>query len=137
MAELPATDDSVLVRTFFGDQSAWRGTLEAALAENDDGFRAYVTVVDDETFDGASWEQLRDAVQATRQHASVLFVADSAAMRGAHPILVVDLDVEARPPFRCAAGQLWSVDNNLNLANIDWQEFATALDGDGMFRGLD
>jgi hypothetical protein len=27
--------------------------------------------------------------------------------------------------------------NNLNIANMDWQEFAAAVDEDGVFRGLD
>lgn len=137
MAELPATDDSLLVRTDFGDESKWQLTLRAALAENNDGFRVYVTVVDNVAFDGASWQQLRDIVKATDRHASALFVVDKEAMRHPHPVRVVDLDPEERPPFRCTAAQLWSVDNNVNLANMDWEEFTTAVDGDGVFRGFD
>lgn len=37
-----------------------------------------------------------------------------------------------RPPR-----ELWSVDNNLNIANMDWEEFADNTDGDGIFRGFD
>jgi hypothetical protein len=108
-----------------------------ALAENEDGFRAYVSVVDDVTFDGAPWEQLSAVVQATGQHAPVLFVADKEAMGEPYPILVVDLGIGGHRPFRCAATQLWSVDNNLNLANMDWVEFASAVDVDGVYRGFD
>jgi len=137
MAELPATEGSLFVRTDFVDSTKWQLTLEAALAGNNDGFRAYVTAVDDEAFDGASWQKLRETVQATTPHASVLFVADREAMQGVHPILVIDVQAEERPPFRCAADQLWSVDNNLNLANMGWEEFSTAVDGSGVFRGFD
>ncbi|PKW27308.1 hypothetical protein ATL31_2146 [Phycicoccus duodecadis] len=50
--------------------------------------------------------------------AAVLFVADEQAVGPDHPVLVVDLGDDARPPFRCVAAELWSVDNNLNLANM-------------------
>jgi hypothetical protein len=30
-----------------------------------------------------------------------------------------------------------AVENNLNIANMDWQEFAAAVDEDGVFRGPD
>jgi hypothetical protein len=31
---------------------------------------------------------------------------------------------------------MWSVENNLALSNMDFEEFATAVDGDGVFRGF-
>lgn len=136
MTSLPSTDDSLLVRTDFGDESAWLRTREAALAENEDGFRAYVAVVDEPSLDTASWEDLRAAAREIEQHAAVLFIADQEAMGREHPIQVVDLSAEQRPPFRCAATVLWSVDNNLNLANMDWEEFASAVGEDGVHRGF-
>jgi hypothetical protein len=30
----------------------------------------------------------------------------------------------------------WSVENNLSLANMDFEEFANAVDVDGLFRGF-
>jgi hypothetical protein len=35
------------------------------------------------------------------------------------------------------APQLWAVENNLNLSNLDWEDFADAVDDDGVFRGFD
>jgi uncharacterized protein DUF6924 len=32
--------------------------------------------------------------------------------------------------------ELWSVDNNLNIANMDWEDFADTLDLSGIFRGF-
>jgi hypothetical protein len=40
------------------------------------------------------------------------------------------------PPTATAAAQFWSIDNNLSLGNMDYQEFADAADDDGVFRGL-
>ncbi len=100
MAGLPSTDGSLFVRTHFADQAAWQRMLEAALAENEDGFRAYLAVVDDETFERASWEELRAAALRAGRHAAVLFVGDEEAMTGSHPVQVVDLSARASPPFR-------------------------------------
>jgi hypothetical protein len=58
------------------------------------------------------------------QEAAVLFIADSTTLTSPeHPALVVDL-LTGRPPFGCVPTQLWSVENNLNIANMDWEDFA-------------
>jgi len=33
--------------------------------------------------------------------------------------------------------ELWGIDNNLNIANMDWQEFADHAHENGVFRGFD
>jgi hypothetical protein len=65
------------------------------------------------------------------------------------PILVVNLydwveglEDQGKGPqygatFRVIPSQMWSVQNNLSLANMDWEEFADNVDGDGIFRGFD
>jgi hypothetical protein len=59
----------------------------------------------------------------------VLFIADSTTLtRPDHPVLVVDLLDDDRRPFRCIPPELWGIDNNLNIANMDWAEFADAVD---------
>lgn len=136
MLILPSTEDSLLVRTTFGNEDAWMDALSTVLSENDDGFRAYVKVVDDIAWDRVGWEQVRQAAMAGNAHASVLFIVDSVALEPGHPIQVIDLRTESRRPFRCIARELWGVDNNLNIANMDWQEFADRTDRDGVFRGF-
>jgi hypothetical protein len=131
--DLPRGVESLLVRTHFGDDAAWAAVKDAATAENDDGFCADVRVVDDPAYDGVDWLPLRGAARIATQDAAVLFVADADAHSGHFPIVVVDL-AEDRQPFRCAASQLWAVDNNLNLANMDWEDFADYLDSDGVYR---
>jgi hypothetical protein len=137
MLRLPSSEDSLLVRTNFADDDAWGRARSAALAENGDGFRAYVRVVDERAWEGAQWEQVRGAAIASREHAAVLFIVDRLALASEHPILVLDLSGESRPPFRCIARELWSVDNNLNIANMDWDEFANTTDDYGVFRGFE
>ena len=136
MTGLPSTEASLLVRTDFTDGVAWEKTRAASLAESDEGSRAYLQVVDDATLGEADWQDLRRDVLALERHAAVLFIADRAALAGDHSIQVVDLSSASRPPFRCLARELWGVDNNLNLANMEWEDFSDNVESDGVYRGF-
>ncbi|MFD5722284.1 DUF6924 domain-containing protein [Streptomyces sp. NPDC102256] len=37
---------------------------------------------------------------------------------------------------RVVAAQLWSIENNLSGANMDFEDFVGAVDEDGVFRGF-
>jgi uncharacterized protein DUF6924 len=41
-----------------------------------------------------------------------------------------------RLPFRVVASELCSVENNINLANMDWADFTQSVGEDGIFRGF-
>lgn len=132
---LPKTNDSLLIRTAFEGEEAWSSAMLTAISPDDAGFRAYVQVVDDRGWDGVCWEDLRKAVTATGSQASVLFVVDEAALDPGYPILVVDL-MGDKETFRCIASEVGNVENNLNIANMDWEDFAGRADDDGVFRGF-
>lgn len=136
MPTLPQDDEySLLVRTDFSDDESWSRALMAARQENEDGCRAYFTRVDDPAFAGADWRAVKAAVPANENGASVLFIADREALASSeHPFLVVAL-VKDREPFRCVAAELWAVENNLNIANLDWEDFADNVDEHGVYRG--
>ena len=53
-----------------------------------------------------------------------------------HPILVVDLNDEPGRAFRVVPREMWSVENNLSLANLDYRDFADDVGPDGIFRGF-
>lgn len=44
--------------------------------------------------------------------------------------------LENRASFRCVPDELWGVENNLNIANMNWEEFADKADEDGVFHGF-
>lgn len=148
MTILPERNCSLLVRTDFSSDDAWRQVADEATQENGDGFRAYAEPVSDPAFDAASRETVKAALPASSHGASVLFIADSMSLSSPdHPILVVDLsdtflsiaefpEIAGRMPFRCIPSELWSVDNNLNIANMDWEDFAGAAGEDRVFRGF-
>jgi hypothetical protein len=131
---------SVLVRTWFGDDSAWESLVLEVQTPSDEGFLANVAVVNDPAFKGLSAEALE-----TRQAggAIVSFIVDETTLVSAErPILAVwllprrDGDRRDLRPFRVVPAALWSVENNINLGNMDWADFTRSVDGDGVFRGF-
>jgi hypothetical protein len=38
--------------------------------------------------------------------------------------------------FRVIPREIWSVENNLSISNMDYHEFADNIDSDGVFRGF-
>ncbi|WP_306210398.1 DUF6924 domain-containing protein [Actinoplanes sp. RD1] len=143
------SDASLVLRTDFAHPQEWL-RMKAAIAEpqTPDGFLATVEVVDDRKFEGFTPSRLLDTVPADDRHA-VAFLVDTLALTHPElPILAINLgDYEEDPTdpgtgpqlgatFRVIPSELWSVQNNLALANMDWQEFADATDHDGTFRGF-
>ena len=132
---LPSTEDTLALRTDFADDGSWRSIRDAISAPVGE-FRAYVEFVDDPSYAGASVEQL---VASARRGArrSFFFVIDRVTISDPeHPVLVVDLDRSPGRTLRVIPSELWGIENNLSLANMDFAEFADAADADGVFRGF-
>ena len=131
---IPRTKNSLLLRTDFSDEAAW-DALRATIEEPVDEFRAYVSCVSDRSFEGATVEQLvplaRDAGHG------FAFVADRVALTDPEQaVLVVDIWHEPGRTFRVIPSEAWAVENNLSLANLGFEDFANAVDQDGVFRGF-
>lgn len=135
MKSLPAPENALLIRTDFMNAPAWEQLLAVARAP-EEPFIFNMEVVADWEYDGASVEQLISALHEDYAH-SFIVVADKAAMVGPeYPLLVVDVAGEPGLQFRSVAAQVASVDNNLVIANMGFEEFLGALDPGGTFRGI-
>jgi hypothetical protein len=133
---LPVSNCSLVVRSTSANEARWNGLIEALNKASDDGFTAHVEFVDDPTWYGATPELLRDSVSEHNIMASVLFMADEQTLADTDfPIVCVDLAYRS-PEFRCIATELWGVENNLNISNMDWEDFADSTDERGIFRGF-
>ena len=132
---LPVTHDSLVLRTDFSDDSAWDSVCAAIRAPVGD-FRAYVECVSDPAFAGVTPAEILSLQPEGFNH-SFLFIVDGIALSSSeHPIVVVDLIEEPGRWFRVVPREAWAVQNNLSLANMDFEEFADSVDPDGVFRGF-
>jgi hypothetical protein len=134
--KLPKSDHSLLLRTDFSDDAAWTALCEAVQVTNEDGFRAYVDCLSDPAYDGLTVEQLV-ALAPKGGDRSFAFLVDRLALTDPErPVLVVDLYDQPGRTFRVIPREMWGVENNLSIANMDFSEFADNADPDGIFRGF-
>lgn len=133
---LPKTDHSLLLRTNFSEHAGWTALCEAIRRPSEDGFTASIDGVSDPDYDALTIEQLVVLCPkgGDRRFA---FIADTSTFTDSErPILVVDLNDEPGRTFRVIPSEIWGVENNLSIANMDFREFAESVDPDGVFRGF-
>ncbi|MGW0763804.1 DUF6924 domain-containing protein [Streptomyces sp. NPDC002814] len=134
MKQLPCTLEALVVRTDFSADGAWDALRAALYSPSKDGFLADVALVDDRKYEGLTPAQAIDLIHPAYRH-PLLVLADSTTVASAElPLLVVDLRGDRGCGVRVMAGELWSIENNLSGANMDFEEFASAVDDDGVFR---
>lgn len=134
MSTLPPVASGTLIRTDFADDARWNTVRDAAFAPDEEGFTPYqLSVVDDASFSGASPE---DVLRAVPEGAQVQFVmiADATTMTDETFLVLKPTGTPDR--FRTAPAAVAAIDNNLSIANMDFEEFASAIDADGVFRGF-
>ncbi|MFV2195831.1 DUF6924 domain-containing protein [Nocardiopsis sp. LOL_012] len=132
-SRLPVSENPLVVRTHHGDDEVWDMVIGAVRfpvfdegaepLEDDPGApQAHVDTVDDTSHSGLTFEQLM-ALTPCDSH-SFLMVADELTMRDPrHPLLVVDLWDRPGRSFRAAPGAIQAIENNLSLANMDFEDF--------------
>jgi hypothetical protein len=127
------TENTLLLRTHFGDDAAWK-KLCAAITKPVGEYQAYVTPLSDARYDGLSVKAI--VKLAKKNHAFVLVADEKAITEREHAVLVIDLDDNPGKTFRVIPREAWSVENNLSIANMDFIEFLLACGKDGVFRGF-
>lgn len=127
-------DASLLVRTDFTDHAAWEKLVEdATLPYGEEGFSAYFSCISDRAFDGMTVDDL----EGVEGDARVVFAADRLSMLGdERTLIVVGRRTDCGRSFRVVLQEAWGPENNLRLANMDFADFTSAVDSDGVFRGF-
>ncbi|MGP4011436.1 DUF6924 domain-containing protein, partial [Streptomyces sp. 4N124] len=129
MKSLPHAQETLLVRTDFSDEAAWqRLRTVVTTPDEEDGFLASLHIVDDSAYRNLTAEQVVALAPAEEE---LLIVADQQALTVTEmPLLALCMsgdDGDGEGPgfgeLRVAAQQLWSIENNISLANMDWEEF--------------
>jgi hypothetical protein len=135
MKNIPKTENALVLRTDFTDESAWE-SLCRDIEEPVGEFKADVEFVSDPEFAGLDARQLPAAASEDPLRGFAFLVDHVALSHPDQPILVVDLQDEPGRSFRVIPSEMWSVENNLSLANMGFEEFADEVDADGIFRGF-
>ncbi len=130
-------DASLLIRTDFTDDAAWKRLSDLVQKPDpDEGFCAGFVCVDDPEIGAMPIEALAQHVR-TELGRRAVFIADSTAMSAPDfAIVCVDTHSASLPMFRVTPAEIWGPENSLRLGNIDFAEFAAAVDSDGVFRGF-
>jgi hypothetical protein len=139
---LPRESGTLVVRTDFGDEDAWR-TVRAKIEEEEPDHG--LTFVDDPTFEGATARRLAQLASADPENTGVLFVVDAVTLASAdHLVLTVDLaedeigenGVPDRcEPFRAVPEKVFPIAANVMIGNLWLAEFAEGVDETGVLWG--
>jgi hypothetical protein len=133
--KISATENPLVLRTDFSDESAWKSFC-TALQNPDDEFSPELDFVSGLAFDGLTAQDLPSKLSEDSTHTFAFIVDQETLAHSAHPVLVVDLSKKPVRTFRVIAAALGDVANNLSIANMDFEDFAKAADKDGVFRGF-
>jgi hypothetical protein len=133
--QLPKTEGSLVLRTDFSDESAWTALCEA-IRKPVGEFQAFVELVSDPQYNSLTVEQMIRLNPEGDGHTFAFVVDQTALTDPDHPILVVDLFEEPGRTFRVIPSEMWGVENNLSISNMDFCDFADAVDLNGVFRGF-
>ena len=133
-----------LVRTDFTDDAAWESIVSTLTRPvdfgdgdvDDGGYVPNIKPINERAFEGLDGDALSRAYDDDL--VGYVLLADSESMQRTHDLTVryVDLSDEPGRTFRCAAGEVASIEANLAIANMDFEEFADQVDADGVFRGF-
>jgi hypothetical protein len=134
MNELNKNDAAPVIRTDFSDEALWRKLKQDVSATNSMGFSANVQFIDESQYDGLTGQELLQRIPGLNEYGCI-FVADRITMTSVeHHLLVLDPSNPDGKTFRVIPAEAWGVENNLSIANMDYYEFANAVDSDGVFR---
>ena len=135
--KIPKSENALVVRTDFSDQAAWKKICE--MIRKPVGlfrFRANVEFFDDPTMDSLTASQVLALLPEQYEHTFIFVVDQDTIRHPEHPVLVVDLYDQPGRVFRSLPREIQGIENNLSIANMDFDEFASRVDNDGVFRGF-
>jgi hypothetical protein len=142
-------DTTLVVRTDYTDEDAWRTVVALLDAEHPIGSMPVNHFVDDPAWGGATVDEI---LAVAPEAGGVVFVADAATMCAPYPLIAANAvtrdeceddeefayEMSAGREFRVLPGGVADVYANLSIANSDFPDFAFQAqdDPDGYYRGL-
>ena len=137
MKPIPQTENPLVLRTDFSNPAAWQSICARILEPvSEFGFLANVEFVDNPEYYGLTKDQLLELIPQDYHHSFIILADQTTHAQADHPLLVVNLYERSGCEFRATPTQIQAIENNLSIANMDFEDFATALAEDGVFRGF-
>ncbi|MEP7289777.1 MAG: hypothetical protein ABI947_28845 [Chloroflexota bacterium] len=135
MKNISNMPNSLVLRTDYSDESAWQAIC-ASIEQPAKEFKAHINFVSNPEYAGITTEQVISLIPQGWNH-TFIFIVDRTTMSDPeHPILVMDLYTELGRMFRVIPSEIGNIENNLSLANMDFEDFADTTDQEGIFRGF-
>ncbi|MCB9034767.1 MAG: hypothetical protein H6553_13085 [Chitinophagales bacterium] len=125
----------LVLRTDFSSDSEWEYICDMISESGKDlGFKPYVEFLNRREFKGLKQKDILNMLCYYKH--PLIFIVDNITIENKeYPILCVDLYDELGASFRVIPSEIWSVENNLSIANMDFLDFMNATDKDEIFRG--
>ena len=137
MKPLPHTENPLVLRTDFSNQMTWEKICtEIQKPVGMFRFRANVEFLDDTEYAGLTKELVLERITKNYNHTYIFIVDRTTISHPDHPLVVMDLYDGSGHEFRAIPSQIQGIENNLSIANMDFEEFAEAVDEEGVFRGF-
>ena len=131
---LPQTENTLVIRTDFSSDPGWERLCTAiGTPSGDFGFLPNIELVNDRAYDGATPQAI---VAEASGSLTLFFVVDRMTLyHPEQPILAVYCFDGPIQTLRVIPSELWNIENNVSLGNMDFEEFAENAEPDGVFRG--
>jgi len=127
-------ESTLVVRTDFSDDAAWAAVCGEMSKPRKFGFRANLDFLSDRQYEGMTADAL--VALAPESH-TFFFVVDGRALTDPEqPVLVVSYFDSPPRTLRVIPSEMWSVENNLSIGNMDFEEFESSAGSEGVFRGF-
>jgi hypothetical protein len=137
MKPIKNTEVPIVLRTDFSDQSVWeRICAEIRKPVGFFRFRANVEFLDQAEYAGITKDCLLALLSPHYDHSFIIVADQTAILQTEHPLQVIDLFDQRGREFRAVPSQVQAIENNLSIANMDFEEFAGSVGEDGVFRGF-
>lgn len=134
--KLPDSEDVLILRTDFSSDRIWDDLCQSiAKSGSELDFQPYVEYLNSKEYSGLNPEFILNRDKNYKHH--FIFVVDKITIEHPeHPILCMDLYDKPGETFRVVPAEMWAVENNLSISNVDFEDFLNSIDEDGIYRGL-
>jgi hypothetical protein len=130
------TENTLVLRTDFSDKNQWL-QICAKIETPDpvDEFRACVTFLSDPQYKDISIGNVISLINP-KDHWFIFVVDHETILSPKHHILCIDFLEKPGNTFRLIPSEMWGVENNLSICNMEFSDFKDNADSDGVFRGF-